>query len=134
MAKAKKDAKKVGPSISATAKIEKITCGRKGDVIKFDELNFDDKQNAKLTGMLRAGKPVLLTIAMEDSDPMASTGTLTKSEVNVTNQNPKFSGVSFSPDQHAELVRIMRSDAEVEVTIAQYQGELFDEDQGTEGK
>lgn len=30
--------KKVGPSISATAKIEKITCGRKGDVIKFDEL------------------------------------------------------------------------------------------------
>ncbi len=120
--------KKVGPSISATAKIEKITCGRKGDAIKFDELLFDGKQNAELIHMLRKGNPVLLTIDEDGETPIQSAGTLTRSEANVTNQNPKFSGVSFSPDQHAELVRLMRSDAEITVTIEQAQGELFDED------
>ena len=127
---AKKDTK-VGPSISATAKIEKITCGRKGDAIKFDELLYDGKQNAKLIDMLRKGNPVLLTIDPDGDSPIQiqSPGTLTQSEANITNQNPKFSGVSFSPEQHAELVRLMRSDAEVTVTIEQSQGELFGEDQ-----
>jgi hypothetical protein len=129
MAKAKK---KVGPSISAMAKIEKITAGRKGDAIKFDELMFEPKDNALLTTMLRKGAPVLLTILMDGDTPIQSPGTLTKSEINVTNQNPKFSGVSFSPDQHAELVRLMRSDAEVTVTIEQSQGELPFDGESTE--
>ncbi len=103
--------KKVGPSISAVAKIEKITAGRKGDAIKFDELMFEPKGNAVLIEMLRKGSPVLLTISLDGESPIQSSGTLTGSVVNVTNQNPKFSGVSFSPDQHAELVRLMRSDA-----------------------
>ncbi len=119
---------KVGPSISAVAKIEKITAGRKGDAIKFDELMFEPKDNATLTEMLRKGSPVNLTIQLEGDKPIQSSGTLTKSEVNVTNQNPKLSGVSFSPDQHAELIRLMRSEAEVLVTIEQTQGELFDGD------
>lgn len=124
---------KVGPSISAVAKIERITAGRKGDAIKFDELMFDPKGNADLTEMLRKGSPVLLTISLDGNDPIRSSGTLTSSVVNVTNQNPKFSGVSFSPDQHAELVRLMRSDAEVTVTIEQSQGELdFDGDNPAE--
>ncbi len=125
--------KKVGPSISATAKIEKITAGRKGDAIKFDELMFEPKDNAVLTTMLRKGSPVLLTIGLDGETPMQSAGTLTSSVVNVSNQNPKFSGVSFSPDQHAELVRLMRSDAEVTVAIEQSQGELpFEEDKPKE--
>ena len=131
MAKARKA--KVGPSINARAKIEKITAGRKGDAIKFDELMFEPKDNATLTTMLRKGSPVLLAIQMEAETPMQSAGTLTKSELNVTNQNPKFSGLSFSPDQHAELIRLMRSDAEITVTIEQSQGELdFEGDKGAE--
>ncbi len=126
---ARKASKKVGPSISAMAKIEKITAGRKGDAIKFDELMFEPKGNAVLIEMLRKGSPVLLTILLDGDSPIQSSGTLTSSVVNVTNQNPKFSGVSFSPEQHAELVRLMRSDAEVTVTIEQTQGELpFEED------
>ena len=121
MAKGKK---KVGPSISAMAKIEKITAGRKGDAIKFDELMYEPKDNAVLTKMLRKGSPVLLTISLDGDAPIQSSGTLTSSVMNVTNQNPKFSGVSFSPEQHAELVRLMRSDAEVTVAIEQSQGEL----------
>ena len=124
---------KVGPSISGMAKIERITAGRKGDAIKFDELMFEPKDNAVLTKMLRKGAPVLLGISLDGETPMQSAGTLTSSVVNVTNQNPKFSGVSFSPDQHAELVRLMRSDAEVTVTIEQSQGELeFQEDPAKE--
>lgn len=131
MAKARKA--KVGPSISAVAKIEKITCGRKGDAIKFDELMFAPKDNGTLTEMLRKGSPVLLTISLDGDSPIQSSGTLTSSVVNVTNQNPKFSGVSFSPEQHAELVRLMRSDAEVTVSIEQSQGELdFEGDKGAE--
>lgn len=106
------------------AKIAKLTCNLKGDAIKFDELMFEAKDNGTLTEMLRHNAPVLLTISLDGEQSIQSSGTLTKSEVNVTNQNPKFTGLRFSPGQCEKLIRLMRSEADITVTIEQSQGEL----------
>ena len=123
-----------GTKISTTAKITDVTAKRKQDVIKFEELQFSLPDNAKLAAMVRKGTGVYLAVQldMQGEKPIQSSGLLVQSVVNVTNQNPQFNRLRFSPDQHAELIRLMRSEAEVKVTIEQPQGDLFD-DENNEG-
>jgi len=122
-----------GTKISTTAKITDVAAKRKQDMLKFEELQFSLSDNSKLAAMVRKGTGVYLTIQLDmpGEKPIQSSGILVQSVVNVTNQNPQFNRLRFSPKQHAELIQLMRSEAEVTVTIEQPQGDLFaDEDEG----